>query len=380
MIVLEINGIAYDNFISFGIQRSLDTISGRFSVTASVNEMSDWPIKVGSSSRILVDGKPFITGQIDEISVGHSVNAHTIKLTGNSRTIDVVDTSMGTQSSFTGDTTFPDLIKNALLVSLINTGNEKTDIKVINNVVDLRKISETEFSEGSVGESVFDFISRYAQKLQVFLTDDVDGNIVIFKGRGSPINVNLIKRKDDPKNNILSSNVTYTNAGRFFKYIIRSQGNLSAGDYNNEEPTIDIVNKVGEATDDKIRQSRTLIRESDTPLNDEDLTRLANWEANIRRIRGSTYSCTVQGFLPPGNSDQWLPGQLITLTDDYSRIEPSTALLVNSVGFSLSIGGEKGGGGSITSLNLVDKDAYTEQANKPTGESITSPDGLEQSA
>ena len=117
--------------------------------------------------------------EIKLADVQHNINSHIITLSGNSKTIDVVETSMGEQSAFTGDTTFPDLIKNALKNSGI------TGIEVINKVSNLRPISETEFSEGSVGESVFNFIERYAQKLQVFLTDDVDGNIVIFKGEGN---------------------------------------------------------------------------------------------------------------------------------------------------------------------------------------------------
>lgn len=376
MIVLEINGVPFDNFVSFKIGRSLDTISGTFSIVATVDKMSQWPVDVGSNARILVNNKPFITGFIDEIAVQHDINSHTIRLSGNSKTIDIVETSMGEQSAFTGDTTLQKLIENALINSNINIlGNATTNIKVINKVANLRPLSETEFSEGSTGESVFNFIERYTQKLQVLWTDDVDGNIVIFKGQGSKINVNLIKEKDNLKNNILSSSVTYTNTSRFNKYIIRSQANLSAFDINAGESAEDINNKVGEATDNQIRSSRTLIRQSDTPLLDEDLTKLANWEANIRRIRGNTYFCDVQGFLPPGLLEQWEPGQLITVTDEYSRIKPSTALLVNSVGFSLSVKG-----GSRTSLGLVDKDAYTEQANKPRGEQATSPDGLKQSA
>ena len=120
MIILEIAGVEFNNFVSFKIGRSLDTIAGIFSIAATVDDMSLWPIKVGSSARILVNDNPFITGFIDEISVQHDINSHTITLSGNSKTIDVVETSMGEQSAFTGDTTFQKLIENALINSNIN--------------------------------------------------------------------------------------------------------------------------------------------------------------------------------------------------------------------------------------------------------------------
>jgi prophage tail gpP-like protein len=46
-IVVEVNGVAYSNFLSVDVNRSLETIANEFTVIGTVEKLEDFPIALG---------------------------------------------------------------------------------------------------------------------------------------------------------------------------------------------------------------------------------------------------------------------------------------------------------------------------------------------
>jgi len=209
----------------------------------------------------------------------------------------------------------------------------------------------------SVGEGLFDFIEKYARKRQVLLSSDGDGNIVLNRAGTSRALTPLLNKLNGQSNNIKSGNISYDTTQRFNKYIMQSQLNNSAVSNSSGTNTQDAVSQEGQATDNKIRASRQIELVSNSSDSSVTLKDLASWHANLRRVRGTIYDVVVQGFYQDeSNTRLWVNNELVRVEDDFADVKAT--LLIRSVRYKFDLES-----GSTTKLSLVDKDAYTLEAN-----------------
>jgi prophage tail gpP-like protein len=348
-ILLEVNGVSYEGFTSIGVTRTIEAVSGSFNFETTINNSSAFPIKVGDSCRVIVEGVPVLTGFVEVVNVNYSAGAHSIAIQGRDRTADVIDSSLQEEIHFEGTISLVRIIQRVLSnLGIIDIG-----------VTDLTGGIEdfTERESGEIGMSAFEFIEQYARKRQVLLTTDGAGNIGIIRGAGVSISSRLKNVVGSSDSNILRSNVSYDYAGRFGKYIVESQGNPSLPDDGGEKGAATVVERSGEAVDSKVRSTRILTLNAESSLDSQTDKQRAQWEANIRRSRSQTYSATLQGFLAPSDGIIWAPNQLVNIQDDFADI--NAIMLVKSVTYSQSLDE-----GSITELQFVVKDSYTLQAEQ----------------
>lgn len=351
MITIEVEGVRYTHFKEISISNFLDSFADEFNITATAKELDNFPIKIGAPCRALINGTPIVTGFIETIEISYDAGSHDIRITGSDKTVDVTDGTCGDNMVFEGEITFKSFIESVLKKSDIS------GIKVINDVADIETLKGDEIQAGEVGETVFAFIERIARKLQVILTSDGNGDIVITRSSTQSVgNFQLINRLNDPANTILSGTRTLNNKDRFNKYIIKSQKSLSPSNPF-LEPTSQLVNKEGIATDDKVRATRILRMEAESATGKDGLDDRAAYEANIRRIRSNTYEVVVAGHTIPGTNTPIPVNRLIKVDDITTEI--SAVMLINRLTYNLS------NGASSTSIGLVDKDAYTVQAQEP---------------
>jgi prophage tail gpP-like protein len=202
----------------------------------------------------------------------------------------------------------------------------------------------------------------------VLLASDPDGNLLFRIPAEEGINKNsfLRHRAIDKQNNVISYSTTFDNTGRFNRYQTISQSNATlfregrgAGTPENQTGAV--------VEDDQIRKGRQLVLVAETPASGGENTPRAEWEANIRRSRGRTYDCVVEGFRDQ-EGKLWEVGSLVYVDDDFAGIHAHMRL--NSLSFTF------GGDGSTSSLSMLEPNAYTLELTPPPeqkmGENVVS--------
>jgi len=129
---------------------------------------------------------------------------------------------------------------------------------------------------------------------------------------------------------------------------------------NRSNPTL--TDQTGGAIEDKdVRRGRQLVLIAETAASVGENTTRAEWEANVRSVRGQTYSCTVRGYRNQ-NGDLWTPGELAFVDDVFAGI--SAEMRINTVIFSM------GPDGVLTQLTLLKPNAYKLTLGEPKEQKV----------
>jgi prophage tail gpP-like protein len=351
MITLEINGSRFDGFTDISVFRSVETISGSFSFSATSDNVITFPIKAGDPCKVLVGNDSAIDGFVESLAVSYDSGTHSIATSGRDKTCDAIDSSVIGKKEFVGPISLKSIIETTL------ADNKITGVSVINQAGTVENFKEGEFFSAEIGETVFEFIEKYARKRQVLLTTDGKGNILLARAGVTASVTTLQNVKGGTENNILSASINYDFTDRFNTYTMESQLNPSANPFGASVSNANTVKQSGGNQDNKIRPSRQLQLMSGSSDNSGDLANLATWHANLRRARSTDYNVVVHGFYQDeAQTNLWVPNQLVQVADEFADV--SATLLIRSVEYNFNLTG-----GSTTTLSLVDKDAYTLEAN-----------------
>ncbi len=356
MITIEVNGVRYTHFTQLSVASILDSIADTFKITATSGEMESFPINAGDRCRALINDTPIMTGFIASINEAFSIDQHNFEITGESKTVDLVDVTAGDNMVFKGDFSFKAFIESVLKQS------KQSGIAVIDLVGNIEPLRQNEIQAAETGEPIFSFIERHARQRQVILTGNANGNIEIIRDTTQFIGggFSLISRKNDANNNIKSLNYNVDVRQRFNQYVVKSQESPSSFLSLNAAPTAqDAASKQGIATDGKIRKNRILIMEAENSVGNGPAQARAKYEANIRRVRSETVQVTVAGHVNPNTKQPFRTNRLIPI--DYNNVfrRINATMLINSVIFNLS------NDQSETVLGLIDRSAYSIEAQKP---------------
>ena len=350
MIELVVDGTPFEGFTDISVNKTLEAISGDFTFTATSSNVSSFPIKRGSPCKVQINGQTVIDGFIDTISVSYSASDHSISITGRDKTADIIDSTMIGDKEFNPPIGLVQIIKKAL------SDNGISNVNVINNAGTIAPFQKGDFVSASIGMTVFEFIELYTRKRQVLLTTNGDGDVVLARAGNTNAVGTLQHVIGGRGNNILASNINYDETARYSRYILKSQNNHTASSSLGMLDLTQSTNQKGQATDSDIRSSRVLEIYSKSTDNSADLKNLAIWNANLRRAKSADYKVTVQGFFQDENKSRlWSINELVQVVDDFADV--NATLLVKSVNYKLNLQN-----GSTTEIGLVDKDAYTLQA------------------
>jgi prophage tail gpP-like protein len=363
MITLEVNSISLTGFTSIDVTRRLDTISGDFTFQAVSTNNLFFPIQTGDSVRVVVDGTPVITGFAEYINVNYSSGTHIVMIRGRDVTCDLIDSTLGDTITFTGGVTLEQVIRGTLdSLGLTNIG-------VVSNVT-LEPFGPTVIIASEIGEKGFDFLEKYARQMNVLLTTDGLGNVVISRSSNVLINTFLLNVADDSSatnsNNILEGGVTNDMTGRYNTYIVRSgQSLVTLSSFDDFEDVIQnddfiiesAIENQGQAQDVQIRPTRIYDFQAEHPSDNNQCLGRAEWEANYRRAKSFDYYCTVYGFTAINDGFIWSPNLLVKVIDDFCNVDAQ--LLIEQVRYTYGVDT-----GSKTQLTLVTQDAYQPQPNR----------------
>lgn len=340
-IALQVNGKEYNQFKKIKVTRSLDAVSGSFSFQAANKRISDFPFKIFDAANVVVNGIQSVNGYIYKMNPAYSDKSHTVEITGFDKTRDLVDIKIFRNVQYNTPITLQRLALE------VTTDGDIFGMNV-RDQADAPPFKEGELLAGETGETLFSYLERHARKRNVILSNDGDGNLVLYRNSGNAIGATLTNIFNEPQNsNIISASANYDYTNRFDRMIVVSQ-------QDGED------NVRGFARDDEIKRVRgvrTHVVVSETVQDVKACTELAEWEVNKRRSDSITYNCEVQGFWAT-DTMVWQPNQLVDIVDEYADI--NSRMLLRSVDYSFDETS-----GSRASLSFVSPDSYSLQANDP---------------
>lgn len=338
-IILSVNGDNYSQFKEARVVKSLSAIGGTFEFVIANDLISNTPIRMEDEVQITVNGDILISGNIDIVSSSYDDSSHDVTISGQDITGDVVDATIHATSTYQGDISLKDLIGSVM------SDNGVTDIGVIDIVTTNENKDElifkaNEVRSGDVGDTLFDFMDKYAKIKNCLLTSDGQGNIVIYRTNKSqnPISsLRMIIGEEENNYTIKSSNLSVNYTNRFKNIIIKSQ---SDGDSNIS----------GEFEDSFVRRPRTKVIIADSSLTQKEADDMARWEVVNRQSQSTLYTANVFGFASDSGK-VWSPNDLVSIRDDIQGVDD--IMILRDVEYSISETE-----GSLTDLTFVSKDSF----------------------
>lgn len=375
-IYLEVNGIKYEGFTEISVNSSLENFCSSFSFATTLKEEVSFfgnktggfvnDIKLQNKVKIYIDDILILTGYIEALNLDYDASNHSIVYSGRDIGGDMVDSSIiqstYKQRNFT------------LLTKMVLSQNGFSDVKV-ENKAGLLLLESTEIIKTEKDEKIFEFLDRYAKKLQVIIKINRFGNLEIVREDNTVVKNMLINNRTQD-NNILSAKLQLTTKDRYNVVNVYSQA-------NNKTHTSTGISQKGIAKDSSIRSTRRISLSMNTASQSQTLNTLAQWNVNVRRAKGSRYTCKVVDFYSEriesillfdlGYNQVWQPNTLVDIIDEVAQI--SGTFLIQGVEFTQSING------SFTTLDIVEKGSFTDtKPNLFTNLGSSFADGLIESA
>lgn len=358
MFTLQVDGIKYENFVSISVAKSIEALSGTFNFTATLSPGDEFPFKRGQFVQVFLNNTPVITGYINKILIRYSDTDHTVQIIGRDKTQDLIDSHLPQNFKFNGPVSFKAVIEETISRLGIS------DLSVVNEVDDLENFSGTDVINGKQGQTAFEFLETYARKLNVILSSNGEGNVVITRASILSLNGSLRLGSGSNNNNILTGNVVYDDSNRYNKYITKSQGNFSSALIENDPDSAFTTNQSGEAVDTDIREGRIFTLISESASDNSSTINRALWEANLRRANSIKYVVTVSGFFTDSSENAfWKINRLVQVQDVIAGINSN--MLINSATYTTD-----NANGSMTRLELITPDAYQVQPELPKNQTL----------
>lgn len=344
--MIEVNGMQFTNFVKGQCNLSLDSLSSSFEFELSANAGQTIPFMGGQECVVYVDGEKVLTGNIEIWDEGGDAEDHTILISGRDRTADLLDSTLGVIDNIRADNL---TLKDVIQIVLDHLG---LDIQVIDEVSPEPFNAAEDLISPEPADNAFKFIEKYARKRQVLITSDADGNIVIANNSGIVAEGAVQRIANGVDNNVISGRFTYDSTGRFNRYIVGSQGILTALNLAGDSSLASVTNQSSQVIDSDIRAARQLYQIADAVASEGSGQLRAQWEADIRRARGLIYNCVVDRFrVGITTGDIWRLNRLYRIVDDYiGKVE---TMLCNSIIFRMNEDE-----GRSTQLVFVGRQAY----------------------
>lgn len=335
-IYLEVDGVRYEGFTDIAVNSAIENFSSSFSFTTTVKETEQGKIindiKLGQKAKVFIDKTLLITGFIEELDKEASPSSHSKTASGRDVGGDIIDSDI-IQKSYNQ--------RNFELLCNLVLKDNGFSIEVINQV-GILNLEAKETIKTEQGQSIFDFLDNYAKKLQVLLKIDNNGNLNIIREDNDVVK-NMLINNYTADTNILSSRLKLSTIDRFNVIEVYSQGN------NKTHSKLGISQK-GRAVDTQIRATRRKILTVDTASESKSLKALADWNIQLRRAKGSRYTCTTLGFYSSNNT-LWQPNTLVDIID--YDMEVQGTFLIQGVTFNQSLQG------SFTTLDIVEQGSFS---------------------
>ncbi len=333
---LAIGGLLYSGWTDVSVERSLDTISGQFSVSVAWKDDASGPaltIAPDDRCQLRIAGEAVIDGWIDRVMPDASSEDHSISISGRDRTGDLADCAAIAK---------PGSWQKTKLEAIAAELAKPYGVKVTAKVSTGAPIAKFALQQG---ETVHSAIERLARFRGLLLVSAPGGDLEITEPtKDAPI-ATLEWGK-----NIKAVRGSYDHSQRFSDYIVKGQ---ASGDNDKSGKTVSQVR--GEAKDGGVKRYRpTLIIAEDQSDGVSAKTRAA-WEAGVRAGRAQTIDIDVLGWRIPGGGSLWRPNVRV-------RVICPPAMVADQVMLVAAVRLTKGEQGTIATLTCNPREAWTQLA------------------
>ncbi len=330
-----VNNKAYSDIKELEVVRDLDYLSGSFEASMANRVITNSPIKVEDQIEIQIDDEPVLFGFVYGLSASMTNTDHSFIINGgdNSSDVEICEISVNATYKF-------ESLKKLCESTLADNG-----INYI-SVIDETETADKDFPKdseqsGDTGQTIFDFLSEYAEKAGKVLTSDGDGALILYSNTGLDRGL-VLNNTFGNNSNIITSSYTQNFSNRYKTVLVKSQ-NL---DLDNGGENVS-----GKAVDDVINRDVTKVIIADSVSDLETANKIAQFEINKRRSDSMQYNCTVYGFRAE-NGELWKPNLLVSIIDVNASI--NAVMLLKRVRYSFTPTG-----GSTTDLTFVSSDSYS---------------------
>lgn len=347
---IVINGTEFDGFEVFALQKSLRNVYNSCRLTSVIRQnvignkkVALTEVTTNDEVSIYINGILELTGYIQTLRDTQNANSFTFEM-------EIYDKTKRLESNGT-----PKTYKERNLQKLFERvlqDNDFNDIKVINNIGNVN-IQTTEDIVLNSGETIINFLTKYAVKAQVVLITNKDGNLFLTVESETSSTGELMNLTDnnDKRTNILSSTRSLTDRPRTI--VVYSESDV-------DDNTKNSILQKGSATDELMDNNMKLIVQGMLQSNTRNLNDMAKYLIARQRAETNKYTCSVAGWrIKKDNKTIWSVNQLVRLKDEIRRID--NEMLIESVEFMKDVNG-----GTITNLVLVNKGSYTTNIEKAT--------------
>lgn len=332
---LEVNAIRYGGWESIRIERSIETLSGAFSLGISER----WPgqsvprgINPGDRCVVRIDNDVVVTGWVDDLEPGVDGESHDISVTGRDATGDLVDCSaIHKPSQWTGQKL--ERIAQELLAPF--------GLKVITQANTGEAFKKFAIEQG---ETVHEAITRMCKLRAVLAIADGQGNLVITTADAATRAATALEEGK----NIKAIRGQFSHKERFSE--IHVKGQTQGSDTESASVT---TGWKGNAQDAEIKRYRPLLVMAEGQANTKQCQERAAWEKSTRAGKGHRATVTVTGWRQgeKSTSPLWDINTLVFVNSSTLKIRET--LLVSGVIFTV-----EENGGHITELTLVRPEAF----------------------
>jgi prophage tail gpP-like protein len=300
-ITVEVKGLVYQGWLQSDIERSLEAISGTFSIPVSLVP-GTLPVVARQDAVVVRIGEtPVITGYVIAADPFYRKGDCGLRITGRDRTGDLVRCTAIHKGGQWRNATVERICKDLLA---------PFGIGVIAQTAVGAPIADFKLSHG---ETVVDAISRAARLRGLLVTRDDLGHLLLTKAGLERFDA-VIRRG----HNVISMQGIGSDEQRHSHYFVYGQSNTVA-DFDTARSL------KAQAKDDEIKRYLPLVINADGNTTQADLQTLADHTRRVRRGHAMGFKYVVEGWTHKGKP--WPLNQRVPIYDDIAGLDGAEWLI-----------------------------------------------------
>ncbi len=287
-LVLEVGGLTFRRFLRASVLDSLD--AGSVTFRLELVPPRPFPFELGQEVSLRVGRELLARGHVETLEGSSDLRqGTTVVLEGRSMTGDLVDCSPLDAPSEFRDEALPDIARALLAPHGIELVDELNARQLgpayhLNERFRLFRVQP--------GESSWEALDRLARQRGVLLHGRGDGALELtVGGLGGDPGARILDLYGEPPSNVVGSRLRLSQVDRFSRVVVRGQGpgdDLAWGEA--------VAHVEGEAADPSVRRYRPLLVVAQRPVDLQSARDLAEWEAVVRRSRGTGVEVELAGW------------------------------------------------------------------------------------
>lgn len=332
VVTLEVNNKAYGGWLSIEVTRSMESLSGSFSLGLTVKPSKNNPfpqgIKHGDACVVRIDEDIVVTGYVDKLHVSIDAESHEYNVSGRDKAGDLVDCS-----AINSPGSWKNQKLEAIATEIIHPFGIK--IKAETDTGELFKDFALE-----QGETAFEAIERMCKLRGLLCISDRKGNLILTRAKTTKSASDLVEGI-----NVLEASCEYDSKDQFNQITVKgqSQGN----DHHNGK----VVSQANATVKDSgIKRYRPRLILAEGQADNAKCKQRAEWERSVQEAKALKVSVKVQGWRQK-NGALWEVNTVARVKIPSIFVEGEN-LLISEVQYNLDENG------TTTQLTLCNPDAF----------------------